>query len=51
MQRPVRAQNRVDVVSREVVMVAAEDVLDPGAMDISLDQKKRREAKTDAAPE
>ena len=35
----------------EVVMVAAEDVSDPSAMDIPLDHKKRRQVKTAAAPE
>lgn len=32
-------------------MVAAEDVPDPGAMDIPLDHKSRRQVKIDAAPE
>jgi len=35
---------------REVVMVAAEHVADPGGVDITLDRKTRRQAKADGAP-
>ena len=35
----------------EVVMIAVEDVPDPGAMDIPLNHKEGCQVKTDAAPE